>query len=849
RNKFAFFVRNTSENQREQFITFLNNQEQTLVLNNQVNIDGQEKYFQTTCRKYYNNYAELIKVLGVTIDITELQDNKKQVNAGLQDEAVIAKITTLLNTTVEFETSINQVIELIGNHLKVDRIAIYYFNKKKNKCASFTWGFTEGLNNDSSKITLADLQLINQRVIYEDFSALPAAARKILTGAEHYKMCLCPLLIGEEQIGYVTFQQAKEKPWYNIKSEWIETIVNLISRAFEREEHHQEIKRQQNLLRNITNSLTDVITQTDIEGNIIYASPGWKDVTGFHPHEIIGKSAFNFIHPDDLPVVIAKFKSLAKSGTDSAQFRFLNKSGKFVWCETRSSLVLKKDNQIEGIITGGYVIEERVKVEMALRNNEQKYRTLFEKAPIGVLLVDSDGNIQEINHVLMQTFNLSSRDLQVSNVFHKSWLKKSPIFANIQHCTKNNQPVTGEEKFIHENNKVIIFKYYLNPLLIDDEITQVQAILIDITNQKQVEDALKKNQIKLQQITNNITDLITEVDMNGKIIYASPAWEFLLGYKPAEIINQSISKVLINSSASTLLNQIKRKAANKRKKTYQHQMKSKSGKIFWFESSGQTLTDDKNNKTGIVFGSSDITERKLAEQKLINQNEALKKANEELDSFVYRSSHDLKAPLTSVLGLINISKYSEEIPERNNFLLLMEQTITKLEKVIKQITDYSRNARLELTIEKIDFQKTWESLLDELSFLDKFDKIKFEFQLKQPTDFYSDRDRIFGIIKNILSNAIIYRSWNDKVNWINCTIEVAETQAIITIIDNGTGIVKEQQDKIFNMFHRSSNISKGAGLGLYIVKEMLQRLEGSIEFTSEPGKGSSFKVVVPNLKK
>lgn len=847
-DKLDFFVKVTSEPQRELFLTFLNDPEDKLVLNHQVKIDHQQKHFQTTCRKYFNSYGDLTKVLGVTIDITELQSNKDQIYANLKDEALIASITTLLNTSVNFNSSISQVMNSIGNHLQVEGITILYFNKSKGD-TRFLWGISEHTHKRGEKMVLEDLQLIKEKVIFEDFATLPEKLKGILTGAENLKFCICPLQVNEVQIGYVVFLQSKEKTWYNVKPEWLETVINIISRAFEKEAYHQEIKRQQKLLRNITNNLTDVITQTDINGIITYASPGWQEVMGFQPHEVLGKSAFNFIHPDDLAMVTAKFKVLKKSGSDSAQFRFLHKSGRYQWCETRSSLVFGKDNEIEGVITGGYLIEERVKAEIALRHNEQKYRALFEKAPIGVLLVDAEGNIREINQVLMEVFDLHSKDLNSLNVFHKSWLKRSAIFQKIKECAQNNRAIIGEEEYKQGDQSCLIFKYYLNPLMIDGDIIQVQAVLVDITNQKGTEEALKKNQVKLQQVTTNITDLITEIDADGIIIYASPSWELILGYKPMDVIGTKISDLLVKSTTNSLINQITRKAGNKRKKSYQHRMRSNTGKILWMESSGQPLTDDEGQRIGIVFGSSDITERKQTEQMLINQNEALKKANEELDSFVYRSSHDLKAPLTSVLGLINISKYSEDIPERNNFLLLMEQTIKKLEKVIRQITDYSRNSRLQLQVQAINFEQIWKATLEELSFIEKFEQIDFDFHLAQSSDFHGDHERISGLIKNVVSNAIIYRSWQSKKNWVHCKITVDNREAIISISDNGTGIVKEQQDKIFNMFHRSSNISKGAGLGLYITKENLQRMNGNIYFTSEPGEGSSFKIIIPNTKK
>lgn len=845
-NKLRSFVKYSSEIQRKNFLKFLSDEKnETLVLKNSIKRKNENVHFQTTCRKYHNRHGDLTKVLGITIDITELQYSKIQLFENLKDEAIVAKIIAKLNSLNEIGESVKQVLAILGQYLSVDCISLHYLVKSQESLY-FDWCRNKQVFHIKKHLEV--LPELDSRIICEDEKSLPAELKIIFKKVRDHSFCIFPLMLRDEQIGLITFCNSEDKKWTNSQLEWIENIVKFIAHAFEKEEHNREIRRQQQLLRNITNNISDVITQTDVDGIITYASPGWLKVTGFHPEEVLGKSSFNFIHPDDLDFVLEEFRNLKTQQTNPAIFRFLHKSGTYQWCEIRSSLIKNKDNLIEGIITGGYVVEERINAEKALINSELKYRTLFEKAPIGVLLIDNEGKIREINKVLQQTFNIAAiGDIKTENIFHKSWLKKSAIFNQIKECFVSNNTTTGEATYKKENGELVIFKYYLNPVLIDEELAQVHAVMVDITNQKAVEEELKNNQLRMQQITTNITDLITEVNDEGIIIYASPSWKFMLGYNPNKIIGKHIYTLIPSHSKETLLEIIKKRFGNKHKRTFQHQVIDKRGKVLWFESSGQYLHDDEDNVIGAIFGSSDITERKEAEHLLINQNIELKKATEELDSFVYRSSHDLKAPLTSVLGLINISKYSEDIAERNNFLLLMEQTIHKLDGVIKQITTYSRNSRLTLQKDKINFEDLQKKLIEEFSYIDELSSIDLDFRINSPVEFYCDEHRTYTIIKNILANAILYRNWNQENNWVMISIEVNHQQAIIKISDNGTGIPQEEHGKIFNMFHRSSNISKGAGLGLYIVKETLQRLNGSISFESVLGKGSTFKVSLPQL--
>ncbi len=843
-NKLNFFVKNTTETQRKKFIKFLSEEKvETIVLKNSIKRKNEDVHLQTTCRKYINSYGDLIKVLGITIDITELQSSKKLLFENLKDEAIVAKITATINSPSDMGDNIKQVLAILGQYLSINCISLHYLAKSQVSLY-FDWCGSE--QDLQVKKHLKSLPELDARIIGKNVESLPAELKVIFKKVRNFSFCIFPLMLGEEQIGLITLYNRENKKWSNTQLEWIENAIKLIAHAFEKDKHSREIKIQQLLLRNITNKITDVITQTDAKGIITYASPGWLKVTGFHPAEVLGKSSFNFIHPDDLDFVLDEFNNLQTKQTRPAVFRFLHKSGTYQWCETRSSLIVNKDNQIEGIITGGYIVEERVNAERALRNSELKYRTLFEKAPIGVLLIDNEGRIREINQVLQQTFAIATKNLKTENIFHKSWLKKSAIFHQIKECFVNNNTSNGEATF-KKDGELVIFKYYLNPVLIDEELAQVHAVLVDITNQKTVEEKLKSNQLRLQQITTNITDLITEINNEGIIIYASPSWKSILGYDPNKIIGTNIHNLIPSHSKETMLDIVKKRFGNKHKRNFQHQLVDKKGKVLWFESSGQYLYDEENNIIGAIFGSSDITERKEAEHLLINQNLELKKATEELDSFVYRSSHDLKAPLTSVLGLINISKYSEDIAERNNFLLLMEQTIQKLDDVIKQITTYSRNSRLSLQRDKINFQELCKQAIEDFSYINNLQKINFDFFINSPYDFYCDQTRSFTIIKNIISNAILYRNWGQEKHWITISIDVDQRQAIIKISDNGTGIPKEEYNKIFNMFHRSSNLSKGAGLGLYIVKEALNRLNGSVTFESVLGKGTTFTVILPQL--
>lgn len=230
-----------------------------------------------------------------------------------------------------------------------------------------------------------------------------------------------------------------------------------------------------------------------------------------------------------------------------------------------------------------------------------------------------------------------------------------------------------------------------------------------------------------------------------------------------------------------------------------------------------------------------------------NQNRKLSKLNAELDRFVYSASHDLRAPLTSILGLVYLMK--KEKKKNNEYLDLIEQSIKRLDNFISDIINFSRNARLELIPEAIDFQKAISDVFSYVAYLDQNNKIKKNIDIKGHGDFYTDKTRLDIILNNLISNAVKYHNLAQDQPYINVRITFSEKTLHISIEDNGQGIRPEHQKNIFKMFYRANHDNKGSGLGLYIVFETVQKLGGKITFSSTYGKGSTFTLTLNSLPK
>lgn len=242
----------------------------------------------------------------------------------------------------------------------------------------------------------------------------------------------------------------------------------------------------------------------------------------------------------------------------------------------------------------------------------------------------------------------------------------------------------------------------------------------------------------------------------------------------------------------------------------------------------------------------EIFGRKNAQQSLELANEELMKRNTELDNFVYSVSHDLRAPIASILGLINLAKKDKGETTKQAYLEMMEKSARQQDYFIKEILDQSRNSRLELKGEPVLFEPLIEEAFEHLGFSNlNGNKLEKFISVDQDGPFYCDKWRLKVILNNIISNSIRYKNGKDPVIKVNA--KVNEHFLNLSIEDNGKGISKDHISNLGKMFYRATDEGAGSGLGLYIVKETVHKLKGSVAIESEEGHGTTVKFKIPEL--
>lgn len=235
-----------------------------------------------------------------------------------------------------------------------------------------------------------------------------------------------------------------------------------------------------------------------------------------------------------------------------------------------------------------------------------------------------------------------------------------------------------------------------------------------------------------------------------------------------------------------------------------------------------------------------------ARHNLRRKNEELVKINQELDNFVYSVSHNLRGPIASMLGLLDVAGMETKLEAIRPILAMMGVSINRLDETIHEILDYSRNARTEIQLGELDWQHIVTESLRKVEYLDPKNHVKKHIELVTQIPSFSDGNRIVIILTSLLSNAMLYRS-EGRTHEVSLRVIISQTECKIMVQDNGVGIAPEILPNVYQMFYRGIDKSHGAGLGLYITREIVNKLEGRISIRSVNKVGTAVTIQIPNV--
>lgn len=232
---------------------------------------------------------------------------------------------------------------------------------------------------------------------------------------------------------------------------------------------------------------------------------------------------------------------------------------------------------------------------------------------------------------------------------------------------------------------------------------------------------------------------------------------------------------------------------------------------------------------------------------LRKRSEELQKAYDELNRFIYSASHDMRAPLTSILGVVNLAQQESEDAKMHEYLRMVEISVKRMEVLNNNVIDYYINNKKQARLEELDFKEMVEDTVSSLKYYLNADKIDFSIDVVQTAKFMSDGFRVRSVVNNLISNAIKFQRPENDTRTISIKAKVDAASFNLEVKDNGIGIRKESLEHIFEMFYRATATNSGSGIGLYVTKESIDKLGGTIQVASEENIGTTFNISIPNL--
>ncbi len=262
----------------------------------------------------------------------------------------------------------------------------------------------------------------------------------------------------------------------------------------------------------------------------------------------------------------------------------------------------------------------------------------------------------------------------------------------------------------------------------------------------------------------------------------------------------------------------------------------------------KSLTVAERDNSGRVirlFGTNiDVTQEREFEANILRKNTELSKINHELDNFVYSVSHDLRSPLLSIKGLIDIVTVDTTLSSKGKeFLKLIGVSVSRLDENIKEILDYSRNSRLGVEFVDFNLEELIVTIFDDLRY-STGNPIEFSLNIEGAALIHSDKTRIDTVLKNIIGNAVKYLKKGATDSYVKLKVSSNDSETRITVHDNGIGMDEKTKLKVFDMFFRGTNQGAGTGLGLYICSEVIGKIGGRIEVESTLGVGTTFSIII-----
>ncbi|MBN1803282.1 MAG: PAS domain S-box protein [Candidatus Lokiarchaeota archaeon] len=622
-------------------------------------------------------------------------------------------------------------------------------------------------------------------------------------------------------------------------------------------EKDELLKKSEERFRTIINSLIDIIMEIDSQGKITFVSSQVKDILGYDQVELIGEIGFDIIHPSNLEEAKKKVsETLELSKPFDYILKVRHKKGHYISIHAHGTLInVDGEPRILGVLTDN---TEKEKSEAKLLESERNYRTLYETAQVGFWTSNvGNGKIIRANDKTASMFGLArANDIigtKISDYFSKE------LIAQFNDLLNEFKLVNNLEAELKNVNGIKKFVSITAQLVERDDIdgSSIEGVIIDIDELKKVEHALKESQEMFQLVLNNIPQFIFWKNKEAKYLGCNENFARVAGVQdPGKIKGKNDSDLAWQEEEAEFFHETDALVMESDTPEYHiiEQQLQADGKHAWLDTNKIPLHDSEGHVVGLLGTYEDITERVQAEIALKQSEAQYKEAYNNANLLKDLFSHDINNILQSIQTANEI--YAMEVKKQGKIELddiidIIRIQINRGAKLVNNIRKLSQLEEIEQELYPVDVKKYIEISIKNVKSMFVNKKIVFQVKSSLNDAKVKANEMLGDVFENILVNAIMYNE--NSIVTLKTTIsrEKIENKKYIRISfkDNGIGIEDNRKEAIFQRIYNKNKTISGVGLGLSLVKKIIESYMGKIwiedVMPGTPSKGSNFIILLP----
>ena len=605
------------------------------------------------------------------------------------------------------------------------------------------------------------------------------------------------------------------------------------------------------LLASIVESSDNAIIGKKLDGTIISWNRGAERLYGYHADEVIGRPVSLLAprdRPDEVPDILERIKRGERvSHLETVRLR---KDGTPV----DVSLTISPIRNAAGVVTGAaaiaHDISERKRAEAALIISEKRYRRFLERNAAGVVRNTMEGTILDCNDAMARMLGYDSVEELKARRMRELYFDASDRDKMIS-LLRQSKLLTGYEfQFKRKDGTPVWF--LANMTLAEDEGQEiVEATAIDITERRQVQEALRKSEEQFRQLAENIREVFfVSTPEPVQVTYISPAYEEIWGRPRQEVYDRASAWIdRIHPKDRERIAFVFARSQQGEATDVEYDVVRPDGTIRAIRNRTFPVLDHNGRLYRVVGIAEDITERKRVEEEMRKAKDAAEEACRAKSQFLANMSHEIRTPMNGVIGMAGLLLDSELTPEQRHYADIVRSSGEALMEVISSILDFSKIEARKLRLESADFDlhAPLQFAIDLLAFKAREKGLELTCQVAPgtPTLLRGDSGRLRQVLVNLTGNAVKFTK-SGKVE-VRVGVE-AESEAAatlrFTVRDTGIGLRQERAEDLFAPFVQADGSTTrrhgGTGLGLAISKELVEMMGGRIGAESPEGEGATF---------